>query len=163
MEAAPDALEESTPALTSQPWSRSTPAAACAEISALWPVMPATTITTMRTATAATASSTSAAASARGMCRSSSRTTGIATTETMSAQTIGPVIVYVSASSQIEPQDEREHADQQPGAPAEVAEPARRRERAGQLRPPTSVVAVRGVHVTSSLTAPPDADLIPLG
>src|SRR4029078_6027682 len=62
-----------------------------------------------------------------------------------------------------EPEDEREHPDQQPGAPAEVAEPARRRERAAQLRPPTSVVAVRGVHVTSSLTAPPDADLIPLG
>ena len=65
--AAPEALEESTPALFIQPWSRSTPAAAAAESSALWPVMPATTITTMKTATAATASSTSAAASARGM------------------------------------------------------------------------------------------------
>ena len=91
--AAPDALEESTPALVIQLWSLSTPAAACAESSALWPVMPATTIMTMRTATAATASSTSAAASQRGMWRSSMRTTGIATTETMSAQTIGPVIV----------------------------------------------------------------------
>ena len=35
------------------------------------------------------------------MCRSSHCTTGIATTATMSAQTIGPVIVYVAASSQI--------------------------------------------------------------
>ena len=42
---------------------------------------------------ATTASKTMAAASARGMWRSSSRTTGIATTETMSAQTIGPTIV----------------------------------------------------------------------
>ena len=101
--AAPEALEESTPALVSQPWTLSTPAAAAAESSALWPVMPATTITTMRMARAMSATRTSAAASARGMCRSSRRTTGIATTETMSAQTIGPVIVYVSASSQTNP------------------------------------------------------------
>ena len=101
--AAPDELEESTPALVIQLWSLSTPAVASAESSALWPVMPATTRMTMTTTTAATASSTSAAASQRGIWRSSMRTTGIATTETMSAQTIGPVIVSVAAISQITP------------------------------------------------------------
>ena len=65
--------------------------------------MPAMTITTTKTTTATSASRTSAAASARGMCRASRRTSGIATTATMSAQTIGPTIVYVSASSQIRP------------------------------------------------------------
>ena len=54
---------------------------------------------------------------------------GIATTETMSAPTIGPVIVYVSASSQMTPKRSSSRPDEQPGAAAEVAQPARRGER----------------------------------
>ena len=114
---------------------------------------------------ATTASRTSAAASARGMCGSRSRTTGIATTATMSAATIGPTIVYVSASSQIRPEEQQQQPDEQPGAPAQVAQPARRGERLPQVRAsgPRRVVAFGSVHFERSLAGRPVGFLIPAG
>ena len=161
--AAPEALEESTPALVSQPWSRSTPAAAAAESSALWPVMPATTITDDEDGDGRDREQHERRRERARHVPVENADDGHRDHRDDERADHRPGDRVRLREQPDEPEDEREHADQQPGAAAEVAQPARRRERAGQLRPPSSVVAARGVHVASSLAAPRRADLIPPG
>jgi hypothetical protein len=100
---APEEPDLSTPRSFSQPSALSAAAVAWAEIDDSCEVIPPITITSTNAPMAARPRSTIAAAAARGMCRASMPTIGIATAATIVAATTGPTIVYVVPSSQMTP------------------------------------------------------------